>query len=40
MAPITTAVLLEINPKVAMTAEHMSRTKKPREGFEEAMRFS
>lgn len=40
MAPITTAVLLEINPKVAMTAEQTSSTKKPREGFEEAMRFS
>ena len=27
MAPITTAVLLEINPKVAMTAEHEQHKK-------------
>ena len=40
MAPITTAVLLEIRPRVAITAELMSSTKKPRDGFEDAMRFS
>ena len=38
MAPITTAVLLEIKPRVAITAEQISSTKKPREGFEEAIR--
>ena len=40
IAPITTAVLLEISPRVAITAELISSTKKPSEGFDEAMRFS
>ena len=38
MAPITTAVLLEIRPRVAITAEQISSKKNPREGLEEAMR--
>ena len=38
MAPITTAVLLAISPRVAMTAEHSRRTKNPSEGLDEAMR--
>ena len=40
MAPITTAVLLEINPSVAITLELMRRMKKPSEGFDEAILFS
>jgi hypothetical protein len=39
MAPITTAVLLEINPSVAITAEQISSKKKPSVGREEAMRL-
>ncbi|CAI8323759.1 MAG: Uncharacterised protein [Synechococcus sp. MIT S9220] len=38
MAPITTAVLLAISPSVAITAAQSSRTKNPREGFDDAMR--
>ncbi len=40
IAPITSAVLLEIRPRVAITAELISSTQNPREGFEEAMRIS
>ena len=40
MAPLTTAVLLEIKPNVAITLELIKRTKKPREGLDQAMRFS
>jgi hypothetical protein len=39
MAPITTAVLLEINPSVAITAEQISSKKKPSVGRDEAMRL-
>ena len=39
MAPITTAVLLLIRPKVAITAEQISSTKKPSDGFDELMRL-
>ena len=38
MAPITTAVLLAISPRVAITAAHSSSTKKPSDGFDEAIR--
>jgi hypothetical protein len=38
MAPITTAALFEISPSVAITAEEISKTKKPRDGFDEAIR--
>ena len=40
IAPITTAALLEISPSVAMTAAQSSSTKKPGEGFDEAIRAS
>ena len=39
MAPITTAVLLEINPSVAITSEQISSKKKPSVGREEAIRL-
>ena len=34
MAPITTAVLLEISPRLAITAELIRRMKKPSDGLE------
>ena len=40
MAPMTTAVLLEINPRVAITAELIRRIKKPSEGLDDAIRAS
>ena len=40
MAPITTAVLLEISPRVAITAELIRRMKKPSDGLDEAIRAS
>ena len=40
MAPITTAVLFEISPRVAITAELISRMKKPSDGLDEAIRAS
>ena len=40
MAPMTTAVLLETSPRVAITAELISRMKKPSDGLEEAIRAS
>ena len=40
MAPITTAVLLAMSPNVAIIVEVISKTKKPKEGNEFAMRSS
>ena len=40
MAPITTAVLLEISPRLAITAELIRRMKKPSDGLDEAIRAS
>ena len=40
MAPITTAVLLEISPRVAITAELIRRKNKPSDGLDEAIRAS
>ena len=40
MAPMTTAVLLETNPRVAITAELIRRMKKPSDGLDEAIRAS
>ena len=40
MAPITTAVLLAMSPNVAIIVEVISKTKKPKEGKEFAMRSS
>ena len=38
MALITTAVLLEISPRMAITADLIRRIKKPSEGLDEAIR--
>ena len=40
MAPITTAVLLEISLRLSITAELISRIKKPSDGLNEAIRAS
>ena len=40
MAPMTTAVLLEISPRVAITAELIRRMKKPSDGLDDAIRAS
>ena len=40
MAPMTTAVLLDTSPRVAITAELIRRMKKPSDGLDEAIRAS
>ena len=40
MAPITTAMLLEISPRLAITAELIRKMKKTSDGFDEVIRAS